>query len=213
MINFKIKTIYKLLMKEDEKDKMEDKNTGNKINEEENNEDFLQIDNLNINNEVDIKENPKKHIANAKKKHILKNALDVNSNDSNEKNTIMIQDKAVKSEKRRITYDDIYLGNEMLITRSKSLSKESEKNNKYLNNFLKMYYKNNHSNSINSNTSNNSNSNNNSNSTNNISNISLGDEEEYDDEDAGILRNNSYEYFGKKDESTHLKDFLVIKNL
>ena len=61
-------------MKEDEKDKMEDKNTGNKINEEENNEDFLQIDNLNINNEVDIKENPKKHIANAKKKHILKNA-------------------------------------------------------------------------------------------------------------------------------------------
>ena len=54
-------------------------------------------------------------------------------NDSNEKNTIMIQDKAVKSEKRRVTYDDIYLGNEMLITRSKSLPKESEKNNKYLN--------------------------------------------------------------------------------
>ena len=207
-------------MKEDEKDKMEDKNTGNKINEEENNEDFLQIDNLNINNEVDIKENPKKHIANAKKKHILKNALDVNCNDSSEKNTIMIQDKTIKSEKRRITYDDIYLGNEMLISRSKSLPKESEKNNKYLNTFLKMYYKNNHSNSINSNTSNNSNSHNNSNSTNNISNsnsnsnsnISLGDEEEYDDDDAGILRNNSYEYFGKKDESTHLKDFLVSIN-
>lgn len=72
MINFKIKTIYKLLMKEDEKDKMEDKNTGNKINEEENNEDFLQIDNLNINNEVDIKENPKKHIANAKKAYFKK---------------------------------------------------------------------------------------------------------------------------------------------
>ena len=199
-------------MKEDAKDKMEDKNTDSKINEEENNEDFLQIDNLNINNEVDIKENPKKHIANAKKKNILRNALDVNSNISSEINTIMKQDKVIKSEKRRITYDDIYLGNEMLTSRSKSLPKESEKNNKYLNNFFKMYNKNYHSNSINSNTSNNSNSNNNSNSTNNISNISLGDEEEYDDDDAGILRNNSYEYFGKKDESTHLKDFLISIN-
>jgi hypothetical protein len=100
----------------------------------------------------------------------------------------------------------------MFIIRSKSLPKDSEKSNKYINNFLKMYYKHYHTNSINSSTSNNSNSNNNSNSTNNISNISLGDEEEYDDEDAGILRNNSYEYFGKKEESTHLKDFLISIN-
>ena len=60
-------------MEEDEKDK-------NKINEqnnngEENNDEFLQIGNLNINQEIDIKENPKKHIA-EKKKHILKNSLD-----------------------------------------------------------------------------------------------------------------------------------------
>ena len=195
-------------MKEDIKDELKNKIT----NEEESNEDFLQIDNLNINDEVDIKENPKKHIANTKKKQILKDSLDANNKDTSENSTTMKQNKAIKSEKRRITYDDIYLGNEMFIIRSKSLPKDSEKSNKYLNNFLKMYYKHYHTNSINSITSNNSNSNNNSNSTNNISNISLGDEEEYDDEDTGILRNNSYEYFGKKEESTHLKDFLISIN-
>ena len=195
-------------MKEDIKDELKNKNT----NEEESNEDFLQIDNLNINDEVDIKENPKKHIANTKKKQILKDSLDINNKDTSENTSTIKQNKAIKSEKRRITYDDIYLGNEMFIIRSKSLPKDSEKSNKYLNNFLKMYYKHYHTNSINSITSNNSNSNNNSNSTNNISNISLGDEEEYDDEDTGILRNNSYEYFGKKEESTHLKDFLISIN-
>ena len=195
-------------MKADIKDEIKNKN----INEEESNEDFLQIGNLNINNEVDIKENPKKHIANTKKKLILKNSLDDNSKGISENTSLMKQNKVIKSEKRRITYDDIYLGNEMFIIRSKSLPKDSEKSNKYINNFLKMYYKHYHTNSINSSTSNNSNSNNNSNSTNNISNISLGDEEEYDDEDAGILRNNSYEFFGKKEESTHLKDFLISIN-
>ena len=195
-------------MKEDIKDELKNKNT----NEEESNEDFLQIDNLNINDEVEIKENPKKHIANTKKKQILKDSLDINNKDTSENTSTIKQNKAIKSEKRRITYDDIYLGNEMFIIRSKSLPKDSEKSNKYLNNFLKMYYKHYHTNSINSITSNNSNSNNNSNSTNNISNISLGDEEEYDDEDTGILRNNSYEYFGKKEESTHLKDFLISIN-
>ena len=195
-------------MTEDIKDEIKNKNT----NEEESNEDFLQIGNLNINNEVDIKENPKKHIANTKKKQILKNALDDNNKEASENTSSMKKNKAINLEKRRITYDDIYLGNEMFIIRSKSLPKDTEKSNKYLNNFLKMYYKHCHTNSINSCTSNNSNSNNNSNSTNNISNISLGDEEEYDDEDVGILRNNSYEYFGKKEESTHLKDFLSSIN-
>jgi len=195
-------------MKEDKKDEMGKQN----VNEEENNEDFLQIDNLNINNEVDIKENPKKHIANTKKKQILMNSIDDNSKDTSENISTSKQNKAIKSEKRRITYDDIYLGNEMFIIRSKSLPKDSEKNNKYLNNFLKIYYKHYHTNSINSSTSNNSNSNNNSNSTNNISNISIGDEEEYDEEEPGLLRSNSYEYFGKKKESTHLKDFLISIN-
>jgi len=195
-------------MKEDKKDEMGKQN----VNEEENNEDFLQIDNLNINDEVDIKENPKKHIANIKKKQILMNSIDDNCKDTSENISTSKQNKAIKSEKRRITYDDIYLGNEMFIIRSKSLPKDSEKNNKYLNNFLKIYYKHYHTNSINSSTSNNSNSNNNSNSTNNISNISIGDEEEYDEEEPGLLRSNSYEYFGKKKESTHLKDFLISIN-
>ena len=195
-------------MKEDKKDEIETKNT----NEEENNEDFLQIDNLNINDEVDIKTNPKKHIANTVKNQILKNSFNDNSKDTSESILSAKQNNSIISEKRRITYDDIYLGNEMFIIRSKSLPKESEKYNKYLNNFLKMYYKHYHSNSINSITSNNSNSNNNSNSTNNISSISLGDEEELDEDDTGIIRNNSYEYFGKKEESTHLKDFLISIN-
>ena len=69
-------------MEESEKDiKM-----NNKISEEETDEDFLQIDNLNINQEVDIKENPKKHIVNTKKKHILKNSLDDNYIDSENEN-------------------------------------------------------------------------------------------------------------------------------
>ena len=183
-------------MEEDEKDKNKVKEQNK--NGEENNDELLQIGNLNINNEVDIKENPKKHIANTKKKQILKTSLDENNKNTSENTSKMKKNKAIKSEKRRITYDDIYLGNEMFIIRSKSLPKDSEKSNKYLNNFLRMYFKNYHTNSINSITSNNSNSNNNSNSTNNISNISLGEEEEYDDEDAGILRNNSYEYLVKK---------------
>ena len=36
----------------------------------------LEIDNLNINQEVDIKENPKKHIVNIKKMQILKNEIE-----------------------------------------------------------------------------------------------------------------------------------------
>ena len=36
----------------------------------------IEIDNLNINQEVDIKENPKKHLVNIKKKEILKNDIE-----------------------------------------------------------------------------------------------------------------------------------------
>ena len=58
----------------------------------------------------------------------------------------------------------------------------------------------------------NSNSNNNSSSTNNISNISLGEEEEYDDDEIGVIRNNSCDYFSKAEERSHLKDFLASIN-
>ena len=108
-------------------EKEKDKNIQNKIIEDENAEDFLQIDNLNINQEVDIKENPKKHIVNIKKKILLNNSLDDNyiessENISNKKNT----------SKKCITYEDIYLGNEMLKPRPKSFPKDYEKNNNYI---------------------------------------------------------------------------------
>ena len=196
---------------------MKENESNNSINKQlpkdENNDDFLQIDdNLNINQIVDIKENPKKHIVNTKKKHTSNNSLDDNCIDSENPNK-------KKASKANITYEDIYLGNEMLVTRSKSNPKNLKKNSKYLKEFSKMYNKtyssSSHNSSI-SNNSNNSNSNsiNNSSSTNNISNISLGEgeEEEYDDEDSLTIRNNSCDIFGRTEESTHLKDFLTSIN-
>ena len=201
-------------MKENEKDTSNE----NKIKEGEENEDFLQIDNLNINQEVDIKENPKKHIVNSKKKHLLKNSLDDNFMDTSENISSISIKQNKKNSKRNITYDDIYLGNEMLTYAPKSFPRDFEKNNKYLKKFAKMnskaYSSSSHSSSIsnNSNNSNNSNSNNNSSSTNNISNFSIEQEDDYEEEDIGILRNNSYDYYGKKEESSHLKDFLASIN-
>ena len=198
-------------MKENEKDASAE----NKICEDEDNEDFLQIDNLNINQEVDIKENPKKHIVNTKKKHMLKNSLDDNCIDISENVSSIKQNR--KNSKRHITYDDIYLGNEMLAVAPKSFPRDFEKNNKYLKKFTKMYNKSYSSNSHNSSISNssnnsNSNSNNNSSSTNNNSNFSIDQEDEYEEEDIFLQRNNSYDYFGKKEESSHLKDFLASIN-
>jgi hypothetical protein len=195
-----------------EKDEIKD------IDEKEHDKDCsLEIDNLNINQEVDIKENPKKHIVNTKKKHILKNSLDDNYIDSENLSSIKQKQSKKNIAKKSITYEDIYLGNEMLITRAKSLPKDFDKNNKYIKNFSKMYNKRYSSNSNNSSMSNNSNnsnsnSNNNSSSTNNISNISLGEEEEYDDDEIGVIRNNSCDYFSKAEESSHLKDFLASIN-
>ena len=200
-------------MKGEENDNREE----NKIKENDENEDFLQIDNLNINQEVDIKENPKKHMVNTKK-HILKNSLDDNYIDTTE-NISMKQNKK-NSVKRNITYDDIYLGNEMFVAPPKSYPRDYEKNNKYLTRFTKMYDKayssNSHNSSISNNSNNsnnsNSNSNNNSGSTNNISNFSISEEEEYEEDDTVILRNNSFDLLGSKGESSHLKDFLASIN-
>ena len=192
-------------------EKEEDKKIENKIKEDENGEDFLKIDNLNINQEVDIKENPKKHIVNIKKKIILNNSLDDNYFDSSE--NILNKNN---SSKKSISYDDIYLGNEMLKARPKSFPKDYEKNNNYIKTFSKMYNKgyssNSHSSSISSN-SNNSHSNKNSESTNNISNASIDQEDEYDDEDdVGVLRNNSFDFFGNKKKTWHLRDYLIRKD-
>jgi len=199
---------------------MEDKNsidTSNNDKKEDDKDLSIDIDNLNINQEVDIKENPKKHLVNTKKKQILQNNID-------NENIINIKEKKIN-----ITFDDIYLGNEMFLSAPKSYPRDNEKNNNYLNDFCKMYSRkisNNRNNSCysftsNSNNSNsnrdsnnceNNSSNHNNSSTNNISNYSLAEEEEYDDDEVGIFRNNSYNNFFDKKESSHLRDFLSSIN-
>ena len=197
-------------------------NINNNLEKEDDKDISLEIDNLNINQEVDIKENPKKHIVNAKKKQILK------SNSEEKKISDITTSK--KEKKIHITYDDIYLGNEMLISAPKSFPGDNEKNNKFLIDFAKKYNKKNSSNRNNScysfstyscsnrdtnqdsnNTVNNSFNQKNS-SSNNINNYSLSEEEEYEDDDYGVIRNNSYNNLGDKKENSHLKDFLSSIN-
>ena len=202
-------------MEEDEKNKII-----NNTEKEEDKDCSLEIDNLNINQEVDIKENPKKHIVNTKKKQILKNNIE---DDTISENNIIQKEKKI-----HITYDDIYLGNEMFVSAPKSFPRDQEKVNKYLMDFSTMYskkYNANRNNSCYSFTSNSGNSNrdsnnldnnsfnHNSSSTNNISNnFSLVEEEELDDDDYAIIRNNSSNNLGDKKENSHLKDFLASIN-
>ena len=165
---------------------MEDKNsidTSNNDKKEDDKDLSIEIDNLNINQEVDIKENPKKHLVNTKKKQILQNNID-------NENIINIKEKKIN-----ITFDDIYLGNEMFLSAPKSYPRDNNSN----------------SNRDSNNCENNSSNHNNS-STNNISNYSLAEEEEYDDDEVGIFRNNSYNNFFDKKESSHLRDFLSSIN-
>ena len=202
-------------MEDDEKNKII-----NNLDKEEDKDCSLEIDNLNINQEVDIKENPKKHIVNTKKKQILKNNIE---DDTISENNIIQKEKKI-----HITYDDIYLGNEMFVSAPKSFPRDQEKVNKYLMDFSTMYskkYNANRNNSCYSFTSNSGNSNrdsnnldnnsfnHNSSSTNNISNnFSLVEEEELDDDDYAIIRNNSSNNLGDKKENSHLKDFLASIN-
>ena len=202
-------------MEEDEKNKIT-----NNTEKEEDKDCSIEIDNLNINQEVDIKENPKKHIVNTKKKQILKNNIE---DDTISENNIIQKEKKI-----HITYDDIYLGNEMFVSAPKSFPRDQEKVNKYLMDFSTMYskkYNANRNNSCYSFTSNSGNSNrdsnnldnnsfnHNSSSTNNISNnFSLVEEEELDDDDYAIIRNNSSNNLGDKKENSHLKDFLASIN-
>ena len=98
---------------------MEDakKKTNNQDNLEEYDLDFLN-DNLNINQEIDIQENPKKYQADQKKKQLL-NEEKVSNNNKKDKN----------KKKNSVTYDDIFLCNEMFIARSKTFPRFKEKNN------------------------------------------------------------------------------------
>ena len=167
---------------------------------EENSGDYLDIGNLNINEEVDIKENPNKHIVNTKKQNLAKHQKDLPLRSSK------------KLKKRKIiTYEDIYLGNDMFISAPKSYPRDYEKNNKYIISFTKTNYDKCASNKnlidLNENKSNKNEI--------NINNISFKSEEEDenddDDDDLGVIRSNTFEY-SSRGESTHLKDFLTSLN-
>ena len=116
-------------------EKEEDINN-NKENVKSNNEEFLldnDFDNLNINQEIDIKENPKKFLVDSKKK-LLKlapmNLTKANSSDLSAK--ITNQKKYYNKRNKKITFNDIYLGNDMFFCGPKSYPRDYEKNNKYL---------------------------------------------------------------------------------
>ena len=197
----------------------------NKIENEEDKDMTLEIGNLNINQEVDIKENPKKHIVNVKKKQILINSVEENNISEN----LNSKDKKIIN----ISCEDIYLGNEMFFSAPRSYPGDYEKRNKFLTDFALMYNKknsNNH-NSIYSYISNSGkscntnhdscnrdsinlerNSFNNNLSTNNMSNNCLTEEEEYDDDDYAVFHNNSFDNLDEKKESSHLKDFISSIN-
>ena len=180
---------------EDNDKKDNQKNNNNRINIDENGDDDLDLENLNINQEVDIKENPKKHIVNTKKQNILKN------------NNYDISDNNKKHKKsKRIAYEDIYLGNDMFFSAPKSYPRDYEKNNKFILEFTKTSYGKSSSNInliiVNEN----------SNFKNKSQNLNITEDDDNDDDDIGIIRSNSYEFFCQKGESSHLKDFLTSLN-
>ena len=196
----------------------------NTIEKEDEKDMSIEIDNLNINQEVDIKENPKKHIVNAKKKQILINSI--------EEDNISENLNSKKQKEISISYDDIYLGNEMFFSAPRSYPGDYDTKNKFLTDFAQMYNKKNSNrhNSIysyisNSNSNrdssnrdsnnldiNTNSSNHNSSSTNNISNMLLAEEEELDDDDYAEFHNNSFDNLDMKKESSHLKDFISSIN-
>ena len=204
-------------VKEDNKN-----NNANKIKEEENYDDLDDIGNLNINQEVDIKENPLKHIVNTKK-NLIKKSVDDNFNDSDiqNKNKKKKRDSVLKG----ITYDDIYLGNDMFVSAPKSYPRDYEKHHKFQLTFSNKKYEEKKNKSSNFNktetntnpkpntntnsTNNNSISPNNNNNTTNPNNI---EDDENEEDDFGLLRYNSFEFYGKKGEFSHLRDFLVSIN-
>ena len=185
-----------------DKEEKENSNNNNENSQDENSEEFLDIGNLNIDQEVDIKENPKKHIVNTKKLTLLKS----NTFSEDSINSIEISHHSPKRNKKtkRITYEDIYLGNDMFFSAPKSYPRDYEKNNKYLLHFTKSNMKKSASNMNLINLSENKNENN--------KNSSKGDDEDNDDDDICILRSNTFQYYSQKGESTHLKDFLTSLN-
>ena len=97
------------------------------------NEDFDDIGNLNINLEVDKKDNQLKYVVKNKKKNLQKNSIDDNFNENEKKK----EKKKKNSIRKGITYDDIYLGNDMFFSAPKSYPRVYEKNHKYQLSFKK----------------------------------------------------------------------------
>ena len=158
-------------------------------------DDFLEIGNLNINQEIDIKENPKKHLVDTKKQNISEN--NGYSENSSEKN---------KTKIKKVTYEDVYLGNDMFFSAPKSYPRDYERHSKFTLIATKKRK------------ARKSSSNNELIDLSQVfkkekSNKNKNDEDD-DDEDniKFFIRSNTYEYYGEKGESTHLKDFLISIN-
>ena len=188
-------------MKDVEKEEKKNENNNNKKNEDENDDDLLDIGNLNINQEVDKKENPKKHIVNTKKQTLLKSLS--HNYDLEKENSSKKHKKA-----KRITYEDIYLGNDMFFAAPKSYPRDYEKNNKILLSFIKQ---NSLKSSSNLNLPNIEEPKDEKNKKTFKSNSQILFEEEDDEEDTCIIRSNTFEFYNQG-ESTHLKDFLTSLN-
>ena len=173
-----------------------EKNNNNINYDNDYDDDFLEMGNLNINQEVDIKENPKKYIVDSKKQK---------TNNYSHKTINFSESKSKKSRKsKRITYDDVYLGDDMFVTAPKSYPRDYEKNNKYLIAFSK-----NSSTKVSKERFKDST---------NISDkkmenkINLEDDDENEEDDGGHIRSNTYDYYAQKGESRYLKDFLTSIN-
>jgi len=195
-------------MNNNEKD---NNNNNNIINQNEEDDEFLDIGNLNINQEVDIKENPKKYLVDTKKKNLLKKNIG--------KNSIDYSENQLKNKKKtkRITYEDVYLGNDMFFTAPKSYPRDYEKNNKYLLSFSKTVSMKSGSNmnlsDFNEVITNEKNENNTINTKEKKNNSNIFEEDDdFDEDDRGHIRSNTYDYYAQKGESSHLKDFLTSIN-
>jgi hypothetical protein len=179
----------------------EDKKNNIVNNENDYDDDFLEMGNLNINQEVDIKENPKKYIVDSKKQNNLK----ANNHSHNSKNCLESPNKKTKKVKS-ITYDDVYLGDDMFVTAPKSYPRDYEKNNRIIISFTKNASAKELL-SIDSPRD----------STDKIKSKILeknfvDDDDENEEDDGGHIRSNTYDYYAQKGESRYLKDFLTSIN-
>ena len=113
---------------------MEDTKKQNNLNFSDNFDEYdfddILNDNLNINQEIDIKENPKKYLAEAKKQQLF-----YGIEDKKQLSSKVLPIARKLSKKKKITSDDIFLGDEVLKARSKTFPVYKYKN-KFIIKFL-----------------------------------------------------------------------------